>query len=416
MESINQHDKTILRNLASRQRAYAESERNKSLIEKWKSHNAFKGEKPLIHLELGTFAQEVVDVRMLCEGKTARRFERALLSNFLNFELFEDDKVVPDSYHIFHHTGFTPLGIEDKVTYAKEGGLGHHFEETISDLEADFHLIKHVDPVYDKEGTMAEMDLANDTFGDILPVKLAMNSLVSSLTQKLIHIMGMQTTFTSMYDYPELFHKMMRALTDDTIGYFRFLERENLMLPTVGCEDLDQGSLCFTDELPGESVLKQRPLVSRDVWGYMDSQETVGVSPDMFGEFYYPYYLEVSKQFGLLSYGCCEPVDPLWDRFISNFENLRKVSISPWCNEEFMGERLDGKKIMYHRKPSPNFLGVGAVLDEDGLRAHIRKSLKAAKGCKMEITQRDVYTINHDIGKAKRFIEIIRDEIEKNWM
>ena len=37
------------------------------------------------------------------------------------------------------------------------------------------------------------------------------------------------------------------------------------------------------------------------------------------------------------------------------------------------------------------------------------------RGCKMEIAQRDVYTINHDIAKAKRYVEIIREEIENCW-
>jgi len=415
MEKINQCDRTILRELASLQKEYAESERNQELIKLWLRHNTFQGERPTIHLELWTFENEVVEPRLRCEGKKARDIERRLYMNFSNFELFEDDKVVPGEYHVFHHTGFTPLGIEDKVTHAKDGGIGHHFDETIHDLERDFHLIKHTGYWYDKEGTYAEIDLLNDIFGDILPVKLVMNSLGASPTQKIVHIMGMENMFTSMYDYPELFHKMMRALTDDTIGYFRFLEEQNLILPTVGCEGLTQGSFCFTDELPDASVARQRRLTSHDVWGYLDSQETVGVSPDMFGEFCFPYYYEISKEYALLSYGCCEPVDALWDRFISKFENLRKVSISPWCDEEFMGERLAGKKIMFHRKPSPNFLGVGAVLDEDGLRGHIRKSLKAAKGCKMEIAQRDVYTINNDISKAKRYVDILRDEIDKNW-
>ena len=110
-------------------------------------------------------------------------------------------------------------------------------------------------------------------------------------------------------------------------------------------------------------------------------------------------------------YGCCEPVDPIWDRCISTLKNLRKVSISPWCNEEIMSEKLRGTNIIYHRKPSPNFLGVGTTLDEDAFRQHIRKSLTLARGCKMEITQRDVYTINNDIAKARRYVQIIKQEI-----
>jgi len=414
MQTITQHDRAILRDLASLQREYAESQRNKDLIAKWKLHNAFRGEQPMVHLELGTFEREVIDDRLRCKGQRAREIERDLYRNFANFELFEDDKVVPAAYHVHHRTAFTPLGIADRVTFAEEGGLGHRFEETIHDLEADFHKIKPAEYACDREGTHAELDMLGDLFDGILPAKLVMNSLYTSPTQKIVHIMGMQNMFLSMYDYPALFHRMMQSLVDDFIGYFRFLERENLLLPTVDCEGLGQGSLCYTDELPGEAVMKQRPLTSRDVWGYMDSQETVGISPEMFGEFIFPYYAEIAKQFGLLSYGCCEPVDCFWE-YISKFDNLRKVSICPWCDEEWMGERLAGRKTMFHRKPSPNFLGVGAALDEDGLRGHIRKSLLAAKGCTMEITQRDVYTINHDIGKARRFIAIIRDEIDKNW-
>ena len=43
----------------------------------------------------------------------------------------------------------------------------------------------------------------------------------------------------------------------------------------------------------------------------MDSQETVSISPDMYGEFIFPYYKKVAERYGLLSYGCCEPVDPV---------------------------------------------------------------------------------------------------------
>ena len=80
-----------------------------------------------------------------------------------------------------------------------------------------------------------------------------------------------------------------------------------------------------------------------------------------------------------------------------------------------MGERLAGTGIIYHRKPSPNYLGVGDALDEEGLRASLRKTLRAARGCKLEITQRDVYTIHRDVKKAKRYVDIIKEEIELNW-
>ena len=141
----------------------------------------------------------------------------------------------------------------------------------------------------------------------------------------------------------------------------------------------------------------------------------MSISPAMFGEFIFPYYKQIAQQFGLLSYGCCEPVNPIWDNYISTLPNLRKVSISPWCDEEFMGERLQGKRITFHRKPSPNFLGVSANLDEDALRAHFNKTISAAKGCNLEFSQRDVYTLSGRIENARRYVEILRECIDKNW-
>jgi hypothetical protein len=254
-----------------------------------------------------------------------------------------------------------------------------------------------------------------EAIGDILPVKMQMDCLYSVPTQMLVHIMSMENMMFAMYDYPELFKEMMDRIANDTLAYYKMLEENRLILPTTGFESVGQGTWAFNNELPGWDEWEKRPFTPKDVWGFMDSQETVGISPAMYEEFIFPCYKKIAEQYGLLSYGCCEPVDPIWDNCISKLENLRKVSISPWCNEEMMGERLRGSKVMFHRKPSPNFLGVGANLDEAAFREHIRKSLHAARGCKMEITQRDVYTINNDIAKARRYVEVIREEIENHW-
>ena len=212
-----------------------------------------------------------------------------------------------------------------------------------------------------------------------------------------------------MMDDPERFAAMMDRLAEDYLRFFAYLAENDCLYPTTGFELLRQGSLCFTEELPST-----RPASVKEMWGFMDSQETVSVSPQMFHELIFPSYKKVADAFGLLSYGCCEPVSAVWDD-VSTLTNLRKVSISPWCDEVFMGEQLRGRKAVFHRKPSPNFLGMGTALDEDAFRAHIRKSLLAARGCKMEITQRDVYTINHDEAKAKRYVDIIKEEIVNCW-
>ena len=415
--AISANDRGILRETAKKQLDFAKMERNEKLKKEWTMHNDLQGERPMIHLEAETFEHEILPQRLRCEGQFAREIETAMYQNFQNQEYFDDDRVTPDYFGIRYDTGFTLFGIEMQVRQttdeAGEKSLGHQFLSIIEDLEEDYHKLKESSFYVDTERTMAKKQAVEEAIGDILPVKLEGTCIYTVPTQMLVHIMSMENMMFNMYDHPELFKEMMGRITSDTLEYYRLMEEKNILLPTTRGEFVGQGSWAYNTSLPSEKA--DGRFTAKDVWGFMDSQETVGISPDMFEEFIYPTYKAIGEQFGMLSYGCCEPVDPIWERCISKFKNLRKVSISPWCNEEYMGEQLRESSVIYHRKPSPNYLGVGTVLDEDAFRKHIRKSLTAAKGCKMEITQRDVYTINHDIAKAKRYVDIIKEEIINLW-
>lgn len=414
---VSGQDRQILRELAKKQFFYANQECNLKRREEWYRHNELQGERPLIHLEMGTFEQEILPERMRCTGDFARQLERALYCNFLNQELFDDDRVTPDYFAVGYDSYFTLFGLQVKVQGTKDAegktSVGHHFISQIEDLEEDWDKVGETQFGVNPAASLERKAAVEEVIGDILPVRLEGNCLYSVPTQMVVHLMSMETMMFSMYDYPELFKEMMERITDDTLAYYRLLEKEGLILPTTGGGFLGQGSWCYNHTLPDGKA--PGSYTAKDVWGFMDSQETVGISPEMFEEFIFPCYKKISESYGLLSYGCCEPVGPIWENCISRLENLRKVSISPWCNEEYMGERLRGSRVIYHRKPSPNYLGTGTVLDEEAFRAHIRKSLKAAKGCEMEITQRDVYTINRDIPKAKKYVDIIKEEIVNCW-
>ena len=419
-DTVQKWERERLRELARKQLEYAKSELNQKRIKEWYLHNDLKGERPMVQLEMWTFEQEIIPQRLKCVTPKARALEAQLYRNFLNRELFDDDRVVPDYFPLSYDAWFRMFDIEVKVENAQLDGhqsLGHHFIPCLEDLEEDYEEGKIKPSTFgvDLEQTEKKKQFIEEMIGDILPVKIQMDCLYSVPTQMLVHIMSMEQMMFNMYDYPELFKKMMGQIADDTLAYYRMLEEKKLILPTTTFESVGQGTFAFTNDLPGEDVFRERPFTTKDVWGFMDSQETVGISPQMYEEFIFPCYQKISSQYGLLSYGCCEPVHPIWENCISKLENLRKVSISPWCDEAYMGEQLRGSRVIYHRKPSPNYLGVDRILDEDALREHIRTTLRAAKGCKVEFTQRDVYTIHNDLDKARRYIEIIREEIENEW-
>lgn len=409
---ISQKEREILRELAKLQLETAHSEKNKARVALWKRHNALRGERPVIHIELDTFERELLEPKLRCTDPLARRLERDLYRAFFNLTELDDDWVVPDYFAVEQETYFFPFGYEITRTSASnagEGAVGHRFNYVVEDLGSDFEKLGASRFGVRREEALAYQQAAQEVFGDILPARVTMGCLGAVPTQQVVHLMGMEAMCYAMYDDPELFLQMMDRLAEDYISFFREMERQGLLLPTTGFERLNQGTKCFTDELPSHG-----PLTTRQVWGFMDSQESVSISPQQFGTFMFPCYQKIGALFGLLSYGCCEPVSAVWE-YVKQFENLRKVSVSPWCDEAFMAEQLRNSSVIYQRKPSPNYLGVGKTLDEEAFRAHIRTTLQTAAGCRLEITQRDVYTVNGDIDKVRRYVQIIREEIVSHW-
>lgn len=406
---ITSSDRAILRELAHRQLEVANSPKNRERTELWYRHNDLAGERPIVHIETDTFEQEVIPPLLRCEDPLARRMERDLYHSVVNLELFDDDRVAPDYFPVQLETYFHPFGfVIEKAYSAGENQVGHRFVHPIVDLEADWEKLGDSQYGVDMQGAQQYAETARECFGDILPTRITMQCLYAVPTQMVVHLMGMEQMCLAFFDCPELFHEMMDRLANDYIAFFRQMWERGQLCPTNSFEWLGNGSFCFTRQLP------DAPKSTKEMWGFLDSQETVSISPSMYNEFIYPYYKRIAGEYGLLSYGCCEPVDPVWDD-VSRLPGLRKVSISPWCNQQVMGERLRGADIIFHRKPSPNFLGIGGALDEGAVRAHIRETLEAAKGCKLEISQRDVYTIGSDLGKVKRYIAIIREEIDRSW-
>mgnify|MGYP006955472532 CR=1 FL=1 len=92
---ISAKDREILREVANKQHELSQAEKNLKRIEEWYAHNSLKGERPMIHLEMWTFAQEILPQRLRCDGEFAREVETNLYCNFLNQELFDDDRVTP---------------------------------------------------------------------------------------------------------------------------------------------------------------------------------------------------------------------------------------------------------------------------------------------------------------------------------
>lgn len=416
--SITKKERLYLRTLAKKQLDYSKLPIMKARTKHWYANNDLKSDTPIIVVETGPFKKELFP-RMQCESEVARTVETQLLAHITSYEKVNDDKVVPDVYCINRHINMRELDMDHiihKAVDSKGRSIGYRSEHPIKDLNTDFHLLKKSVYNYNENGTKRHFDFMEDLLGDILKVEISNDSLLwfMSFTARAVNIMGLERLMYSILDYPEETVRLFEFILEDSFEYINWQENNGLLDLNNGNKKAGAGSYGFTRELPSKESENTGKITSKDLWGNMNSQESVGISPAMYEKFIFPIYEKAAKRFGLIYYGCCEPVHEIWESCISKLNNLRKVSISPWCDEEYMGEALKGTGVIYSRKPSPYFLGVGSF-DETAFIKHIERTLYAAKGCHMEIIFRDIYTLTDDIYKAGKAVKIVRNLIENIW-
>ena len=411
MEQIPMKDREILRDLAKKQLEYANCPKNDEILKKWNALAEGRRETPTVRLLFSNFSHEVVAPRLQCTSDAARRLEWSLLSTLVGRELFDDDTPISPTYNIGWNTWASPFGISAHTSRIKDQKTsGYHIDPVIEDLEEDFEKLKGGSFGVNREATLQHKEWVDSLIGDILPTRMVMHSLSGSITNPLVHLMGMENYYLSMYDCPETLHKVMDMATRIYEQYYDFLEQEQLLLPTCGISPIAQESFAFNSELPTDHVEK-----TTQCWGFLESQETTAVSPEVYGEFVYPYQDRLVKRYGLLSYGCCERVDALWTDYLSKWTNLRKLSVSPFNNEPQIGEYLRGSKVIYYSKPRAELVTNRGPMDEDALRTYFRGVCEAASGCLFEIAQREVLTLYGDANRGRRYVEIAKECVEKYW-
>jgi hypothetical protein len=146
------------------------------------------------------------------------------------------------------------------------------------------------------------------------------------------------------------------------------------------------------------------------MWGFAESQETVGVSPAMYEEFVFPAEQPTLERFGLNCYGCCEPLHKRWS-IVKRHARLRRVSCSPWTDLSVMATELADRMILSW-KPNPADLA-RPNMDEQQVRQVLRAGLEATRGCHVEIIMKDNHTLGGTPANATRWCAIAREEIAR---
>jgi hypothetical protein len=407
---ISRKDSLIIRDLAKRVAeiaAWPEQAEKKRL---WLKHNAVGETPPLIFADPENAWYELIPSdKLQCQSNLARLWEFKLLKEIYWAEEIKDDRVVEPSFTTYYIYDDSSWGVEVEKVGGEDDGA-YRWNAPLQSY-ADSGKLKFRKITVDDDKTRRLFGLAQEVLGDILEVRLEGVWWWShGMTSDLILLRGFEQVLYDMYDNPAGLHRLMAFLRDENLARLDFLESQGLLSLNNGGDFVGTGGYGWSSELPAAGF-DGKTVRPRDMWGFCESQETVGVSPKLFEEFVFAYQLPILERFGLNIYGCCEPLDGRFD-IIQRIPRLRKVTVSPWSNAEKMAERI-GSRYIYSRKVPPAEIS-GPAMDEEKIRQGLRATIRAAarNKCRVEILMRDLLTLSWNPNNIIRWVQIAREESE----
>jgi hypothetical protein len=401
---IDPEDRRVLRELAARVAELAARPLENEKRELWRRHNDLQDTRPLVFCDPENGWNEIIAGEQLsCRGPLARRWEMVLRKEIYWGQRLQDDKVIEPVFDI----GYTCDEEDWGFQVQPQGGAGGAYVwEPVIKEEADIERLHAPTLRIDQETTRATVEAAQEAFGDLLQVRLTGVWWWSlGMTLDLSLLRGLEGIMLDMIDRPHLVHRLMAILRDGNMKKLDYLEANGLL-----CSNTDRyvgsGGFGYTRQLPERSG----PARTAQMWGFGESQETVGISPQMFAEFILPYQLPLLERFGLNCYGCCEPLDARW-HVVRQVPRLRRVSVSAWADLAKMAAQLEDRYIFSYKAP-PSDLAV-PQLNEEVVRGKLRRALEAARGCRVELLMKDNHTLGGNPQNAIRWVQIARQEAER---
>ncbi len=217
--------------------------------------------------------------------------------------------------------------------------------------------------------------------------------------------MGMQELYLQMAMNPDAVHRLFTFLAEDDLTLGQWEEDQHLLtLNHDGNQGYCTGSSLFSDETSSPAGDR---VASTDRYGYLESQESAGISAEMFDEFLMPHFVKFASKFKLLMFGCCEPVHNLMP-VLQRLPGLRKVSVTPWCDLRKLADTCR-QDVIWCRKPIPLLL-CGEVFQPDDLQSHLQETLDIGKDYFIEFVYRDTNLLTGKMtDRVAQFCRMIRE-------
>ena len=412
---LNQADQDILRRLASELAEIAARPVHREKAELWRALNDLESARPMVWINEICWHEMNVDdeLTLRCGHPWAQDQERELRRTLYQWRHLPADMIINDylvSPLLYHSTDF---GIMEDVEVVKTDEasdvVSRHFNVQIADL-ADLEKIKM--PVVTRHDRASERHYQAmcEVYAGIMPVKQEGQSHIwFTPWDYLIRWWGIEQAMLDLIERPDLVHAAVDRMVDAWMMELDQFEAQNLLALDGNNTRIGSGGYGYTSQLPGANFDPAwvRP---HNMWGCSNAQIFSEVSPKMHWEFALEHDLRWLKRWGLAYYGCCEPLSGKID-ILRRIPNLRKISVSPWCNTRRMVEQV-GPDYVLSRKPSPAIFAED-TWHPDRARADLLEFLEAAGGrCHIEFIMKDISTVRYQPQRLWEWAALAMETVE----
>ena len=395
----NNSEKEILRQLASEVAEIASLPVHAEKARLWQKLNDLKAERPMVWInEVPWHEMNVNDELTL---KTTTPWAQSQEGNFrrllYQWRHFPGDMIVDDFLSCHLAVNSTSFNITEDVDVIKTDDtnniVSRHFNVQIQNMD-DLEKIKMPIVTHDEKETESKYETMLELYDGIMPIKkTGPNHIWFTPWDFLIRWYGIEEAMIDMIERPDFVHAAVDRMVDVWMSELDQFEALNVLALNNNNTRIGSGGYGHTSALPGDNY-DDAHIKPHNMWGCSNAQIFSEVSPQMQWDFAIEHDLPWLKRWGMTYYGCCEPLDRKMD-ILRRIPNLRKISISPWCDSGRAIENMGADYVM-SRKPNPAIFAPDNWSPEQARQEICEFTDKTEGRCNVELIMKDISTVRYE--------------------
>lgn len=406
---MTKNDRAIIRALAAEIAQIAALPVQEEKRKLWRKLNALQPDRPMVMIDQVCWNEMAIGdaLRLQCVDDECRHYEEQLRRTLYQWKHFPVDCVVEPFIRVpkaVEGVGFD-IHVQEETAVGDPSNsvVGHKYHNQFQ-TEADLEKIRSPKIHHNISETRRRLEVAHDLFDDLLEVRPHGVDPYLSLWDPISSWMSVEEALFAMIDRPDFIHRLLTRMTDAYLNMLDQLEEQGLLCSP---QSIIHCTGAYTDELPAPNYNPDRPR-TRDLWMFGLAQIFSSVSPKMFKEFEVDYTSRICARFGLVYYGCCDPLDGKMAE-VRQLPNVRKVSMSPWVDPARGAAEIHGD-FVYSCKPNPAFLA-SDNFDPEQVKKELRhvRTVCEKEGCPLEFILKDISTVRYDPQRLFEWARIAMD-------